>query len=53
MQIPVSQTVMPESLNRMIACCSDDARIIGICGETKLANERQSLTTMIQVRYLP
>jgi hypothetical protein len=33
----------------MIACASDDSSIIGICGETKLANERQSLTTMIQV----
>ncbi len=45
------QTVTPDSLNRMIACASDDQRIIGICGETKLANERQSLTTMIQVSF--
>jgi chitin synthase len=44
------QTVMPDSLNRLIACTSDDSTIIGICGETKLANERESLTTMIQVR---
>ena len=39
----------PDSLNRMIACAADDQRIIGICGETRLANERESLTTMIQV----
>lgn len=42
---------MPDSLNRLVACTSDDSRIIGICGETKLANERESLTTMIQVSY--
>jgi chitin synthase len=43
------QTVMPESLNRLISCAADDSRIIGVCGETKLENERESLTTMIQV----
>jgi chitin synthase len=43
------QTVEPDSLNRMISCAADDSRIIGICGETKLENERESLTTMIQV----
>jgi chitin synthase len=44
-----NQTVMPESLNRLISCAADDSRIIGVCGETKLENERESLTTMIQV----
>jgi chitin synthase len=33
----------------MISCTADDSKIIGICGETKLENERESLTTMIQV----
>ncbi|KAL0253811.1 hypothetical protein I308_101188 [Cryptococcus tetragattii IND107] len=33
----------------LIACAADDQQIIGICGETKLANENESLTTMIQV----
>ncbi len=46
------QTVTPDSLNRLIACTADDQRIIGICGETKLANENESLTTMIQVSYV-
>ncbi len=45
----LDQTVTPDSLNRLIACAADDQRIIGICGETKLANENESLTTMIQV----
>ncbi|ORY23277.1 chitin synthase-domain-containing protein [Naematelia encephala] len=48
-QVDADTTVTPDSLNRMIACTSDDSRIIGICGETKVANERESLTTMIQV----
>jgi len=43
------QSVDPDSLNRMVACAVDDQSIIGICGETKLQNEMQSITTMIQV----
>lgn len=46
------QTVTPDSLNRLISCAADDSRIIGVCGETKLENERESLTTMIQVSCL-
>ncbi|CAD6587719.1 MAG: hypothetical protein TREMPRED_004832 [Tremellales sp. Tagirdzhanova-0007] len=48
-QVDADTTVTPDSLNRLIACTADDQRIIGICGETKLSNERESLTTMIQV----
>ena len=43
------QCVSTDSLNRMVACAVDDQSIIGICGETKLQNEMQSITTMIQV----
>lgn len=42
------QTVTPDSLNRLVACTSDDSSIIGICGETKLDNEEGSWWTMIQ-----
>ena len=45
----IPQSVTPDSLNRMIACTADDSAIIGICGETKVANEKESFTTMIQV----
>ncbi|WWD22641.1 hypothetical protein CI109_107134 [Kwoniella shandongensis] len=48
-QVDADTTVTPDSLNRMISCAADDQKIIGICGETKLANENESLTTMIQV----
>ncbi|WWC97629.1 hypothetical protein V866_004513 [Kwoniella sp. B9012] len=48
-QVDADTTVTPDSLNRLISCTSDDQKIIGICGETKVANEKESLTTMIQV----
>ncbi|WVF66498.1 hypothetical protein IAT40_001238 [Kwoniella sp. CBS 6097] len=48
-QVDADTTVTPDSLNRMISCTADDQAIIGICGETKVANEKESLTTMIQV----
>lgn len=48
-QVDADTTVTPESLNRLISCTTDDSAIIGICGETRLENERESLTTMIQV----
>lgn len=41
--------VHTDSLTRLVAQAQHDAKIIGICGETKLANEKQSITTMIQV----
>jgi chitin synthase len=41
--------VKEDSLNRLVAACSNDAKIAGICGETSLENEERSLTTMIQV----
>ncbi|GAN00666.1 chitin synthase [Mucor ambiguus] len=41
--------VMDHSLNYLISAMLHDARIMGICGETALANEKQSWTTMIQV----
>lgn len=44
-----SQTVTPESLNRLVAVTSDDAQVIAVCGETKLDNEEGSWWTMIQV----
>lgn len=48
-QVDADTTVTPDSLNRLISCAADDQKIIGICGETKVANERESWTTMIQV----
>ncbi|THH29875.1 hypothetical protein EUX98_g4302 [Antrodiella citrinella] len=47
--VDADTTATPDSLNRLVASCADDATIIGICGETKLENEEGSWWTMIQV----
>ncbi|KAJ3089172.1 hypothetical protein HK102_007026 [Quaeritorhiza haematococci] len=41
--------VIPDSLNRLVSCCARDSKIMGICGETMISNERTSWVTMIQV----
>jgi chitin synthase len=41
--------VIPDSLNRMISAMIHDQKIIGICGETELANPKATWITMIQV----
>ncbi|GAA5924955.1 uncharacterized protein JCM15063_005776 [Sporobolomyces koalae] len=47
--IDADTSVAPDSLNRLVAACTDDSQIIGICGETRLENEQDSWWTMIQV----
>ncbi|KAH8827732.1 chitin synthase [Flagelloscypha sp. PMI_526] len=47
--VDADTSVTPDSLNRLIASCADDASVIGICGETKVENEEGSWWTMIQV----
>lgn len=37
------------SLNRMISVMVQDSKIMGLCGETKISNEKESWVTMIQV----
>ena len=49
LQIDADTRVTVDSLARLVATCTDDARIAGICGETMLDNENRSWTTMIQV----
>ncbi|KAF2772182.1 chitin synthase [Teratosphaeria nubilosa] len=41
--------VKEDSLNRLVSACANDAKIVGICGETSLENEERSWWTMIQV----
>ncbi|KAF8906646.1 glycosyltransferase family 2 protein [Mucidula mucida] len=47
--VDADTTVTPDALNRLVASAADDSSIIGVCGETKVANEDQSWWTMIQV----
>ncbi|KAF9172087.1 hypothetical protein BGX21_005109 [Mortierella sp. AD011] len=49
LQVDADTEVMPDSLNRLVACMVADSRVIGLCGETQVANEDNSFTTMIQV----
>ncbi|KAJ5899272.1 Fungal chitin synthase [Penicillium taxi] len=47
--VDADTSVKEDSLNRLVAACAADAKIVGICGETSLQNEEGSWWTMIQV----
>ncbi|KAJ3127640.1 hypothetical protein HK100_009642 [Physocladia obscura] len=49
LMVDADTVVYPESLNRMVSAMIDDSRIMGICGETLISNEKDSFFTMIQV----
>ncbi|KAI8816343.1 chitin synthase 4 [Fimicolochytrium jonesii] len=49
LMVDADTEVVPDSLNRLISCAVHDGKIMGICGETKIANEKQSWVTMMQV----
>ena len=40
--------VFPDSLTRMTSCMVQDEEIMGLCGETKIANKGETWVTMIQ-----
>ncbi|CCM02263.1 uncharacterized protein FIBRA_04346 [Fibroporia radiculosa] len=41
--------VFPDSVSRLVACMVQDYEVMGICGETKIANKSETWVTMIQV----
>ncbi|KAF8913155.1 glycosyltransferase family 2 protein [Gymnopilus junonius] len=41
--------VFPDSLTRMVSCMVHDEDIMGLCGETKIANKAETFITMMQV----
>ncbi|KAI0001725.1 chitin synthase-domain-containing protein [Russula vinacea] len=41
--------VFPDSLTRMASCMIQDEEIMGLCGETKIANKGETWVSMIQV----
>ncbi|KAI0274964.1 glycosyltransferase family 2 protein [Gloeopeniophorella convolvens] len=41
--------VFPDSVTRMTSCMVQDEEIMGLCGETKIANKGETWVTMIQV----
>ncbi|KAK9763657.1 hypothetical protein K7432_009451 [Basidiobolus ranarum] len=49
LMVDADTKVYPDSLTRMVSCMVRDPQIMGLCGETKIANKRDSWVTMIQV----
>jgi chitin synthase len=49
LMVDADTEVMSDGLNRMVSAFAHDSKIIGLCGETVLSNEKESWVTMIQV----
>ncbi|KAF7546258.1 hypothetical protein G7Z17_g8566 [Cylindrodendrum hubeiense] len=49
LMIDADTCVGEESLNRLVAACTHNTKIAGICGETALENDEKTWWTMIQV----
>jgi chitin synthase len=49
MMVDADTNVFPDSLTHMVSAMVKDPQIMGLCGETKIANKRSSWVTMIQV----
>ncbi|KAL5035368.1 hypothetical protein BDV3_005309 [Batrachochytrium dendrobatidis] len=49
LMVDADTNVTPSALTQLVAAMKSDGRIIGICGETQVSNERDSWVTMIQV----
>ncbi|KAI8384891.1 chitin synthase-domain-containing protein [Radiomyces spectabilis] len=49
LMVDADTEVMPDGLNRMVSTLVHDSKIIGLCGETVLSNEKDTWVTMIQV----
>ncbi|KAF9392833.1 hypothetical protein CPB97_008424 [Podila verticillata] len=49
LMVDADTKVYPSSLRLLLNCMNNDPLIMGLCGETKIANKRQSWVTGIQV----
>lgn len=49
LMVDADTKVAPDSLARMVACMVDDPYVMGLCGETRIANKYDSWVTRIQV----
>ena len=49
LMVDADTELFSDALNRLLACCIHDSKVIGICGETRIRNEKTSWITMIQV----
>lgn len=48
-QVDADTMCYPDSLGYLVRAMQNDSMIMGVCGETRIANKRQSWVTMIQV----
>lgn len=48
LMVDADTVVAEDSLSMMIACMYRDTDVIGLCGETRIANKAESFTSMIQ-----
>ncbi|KAI0268794.1 glycosyltransferase family 2 protein [Gloeopeniophorella convolvens] len=49
LMVDADTKVFPDSLKALVNCMHHDQMIMGVCGETRIANKRQSWVTAIQV----
>nr|KAJ3419273.1 hypothetical protein HK105_007172 [Polyrhizophydium stewartii] len=49
LMVDADTEVMPDSLNKLVSTMMHDSKIMALCGETLLSNEKDSWITMIQV----
>ncbi|KAG8746974.1 hypothetical protein FRC10_002773 [Ceratobasidium sp. 414] len=49
LMVDADTKVFPESLRQLVNCMHHDNYIMGVCGETRIANKRESWVTAIQV----
>lgn len=49
LMVDADTKVFPDSITHMVSAMVKDPEIMGLCGETKIANKRDSWVTMIQV----
>lgn len=51
LMVDADTKVFPDSLTRMVSCMVEDPEIMGLCGETKIANKAETWVTMIQGEF--
>ncbi|KAK8853481.1 chitin synthase 1 [Kwoniella newhampshirensis] len=49
LMVDADTKIYPDSLKHLVNCMHHDNMIMGVCGETRIANKRQSWVTAIQV----
>jgi hypothetical protein len=48
LMVDADTKIFPDSVSRMVSCMVHDPEIMGLCGETKIANKSETWVTMIQ-----